>query len=292
MKKLFFTALALAAAFSISACSRVPAGNVGVKVYLLGGEKGVDTEELSPGRYWISINEELYLFPTFTQNYVWTRSETEGSSNDESMSFQTSEGLVVGADIGISYSINPNKVSTIFEKYRKGIDEITDIYLRNMVRDALVTEGSNRAIQTVYGSGKADLLKDVEAVVRTQVDPLGINIERIYWIGELRLPETVTESINAKIKATQQAQQRQNEVAESIAEAEKAVEKARGDAQSRLIRAEAEAKSNEVISKSLTPELVSYMAVQKWTGDLPRFTGGGALPFINIDEPNKAERDK
>lgn len=31
---------------SVAACSYVPAGNVGVKVNLLGGEKGVDTEEL------------------------------------------------------------------------------------------------------------------------------------------------------------------------------------------------------------------------------------------------------
>ena len=58
---------------SLAACSKVPAGHVGVKVYLLGSSKGVDTEELGVGRYWIGINEELYLFPTYMQNYTWVK---------------------------------------------------------------------------------------------------------------------------------------------------------------------------------------------------------------------------
>ena len=107
-----------------TACSKVPAGYVGVKVNLYGTSKGVQAEELAVGRYWIGMNEELYTFPTFTQNYVWTRSTTEGSPNDESISFQTNEGVVVNTDVGISYHINSKKVTDIFQKYRKGIDEI------------------------------------------------------------------------------------------------------------------------------------------------------------------------
>ena len=37
-------------ALTVAACSYVPAGNVGVKVNLLGGEKGVDSEVLPVGR--------------------------------------------------------------------------------------------------------------------------------------------------------------------------------------------------------------------------------------------------
>ena len=103
-----------------SGCLRkVPAGYVGVKVFLLGTKKGVNSKELGVGRYWIGINEELYKFPTFTQNYTWTASKNEGSKDNESILFQTREGLTVGADIGVSYHIDPTKVSSIFEKYRK-----------------------------------------------------------------------------------------------------------------------------------------------------------------------------
>src|SRR5690606_31525010 len=98
-----------------------------------------------------------------------------------------------------------------------------------------------RSIETVYGAGKADLIAEVEQMVRSQVEPIGIIVEKIYWVGELRLPQNVVDAINAKIQATQMAAQRQNEVAQAKAEADKAVEAARGEAEARLTVAKAEA---------------------------------------------------
>jgi regulator of protease activity HflC (stomatin/prohibitin superfamily) len=269
----------------LSACgSKVPAGYVGIKVNLLGGDKGVDSQELSPGRYWIGMNEDLFLFPTFAQNQVWTKNTTEGSPNDDSMTFQTVEGLSVNTDLGITYSISSQKVTQVFQKYRKGVDEITGIYLRNMVRDALVTEASAKPIESVYGAGKSDLIKAVEKTVKAQTTELGIIVERIYWVGELRLPETVVASINAKIGATQMAAQRQNEVAQSRSEADKVIEQARGEAQSKLAIAKAEAESMTIKGTALkqNPELVQLNAVEKWNGILPVYQLSGATPFINI----------
>ena len=261
---------------SVAACSYVPAGNVGVKVNLLGGEV------LSVGRYWLGWNEELYLFPTFMQNYVWTAGVDEGSPNDESISFQTADGMTANADLGISYSIDPEKVSLIFQTYRRGVEEITDTFLRNMVRDALVKQASNKPIEYVYGAGKSDLLASVQKDVADQVGPLGINIGKIYWIGEIRLPQTVIDSINAKNAATQMAQQRQNEVAQAKAEADKKIEDARGTAESILRVADAQAKANKLLAQSLTPEFVQYQAITKWDGILPKMTGSAAVPFIDV----------
>lgn len=275
-------ALAVLMLGTVAACSTVPAGHVGVKVFLLGGEKGVDSEELGVGRYWIGMNEELYIFPTFMQNYVWTRDATEGSSNDESISFQTADGMTANADVGISYSIDPAKVTQIFQTYRRGVDEITDTFLRNMVRDALVKQASNKPIEYVYGAGKADLMASVQKDVNDQVGPLGIKIDKIYWIGEIRLPPTVIDSINAKNAATQMAQQRQNEVAQAKAEADKKIEDARGTAESILRVADAQAKANKLLAQSLTPEFVQYQAITKWDGILPKFTGSAAVPFVDV----------
>jgi len=282
VRKILLVMIALA----LSACSKVPAGNVGIKFYLLGGDKGADTEELGPGRYWIGVNEELYLFPTFTQNYTWTKEPIDGDAADESITFQTNQGLSVNADVGISYAVDPRKVTDLFQKYRKGIEEITDTYLRNMVRDALVTAASTREIEMVYGQGKAELLAEVEKRVREQVDPLGIKIERLYWAGDFRLPATVTAAIDAKIKATQFAQQRANEVAAAKAEADKAVEEARGVAESTLLKAKAEAEAIRIKGSALSenPKLVELSAVEKWDGKMPQFTGGGAIPFVTVPQ--------
>ena len=281
---MIFKKTALAAALVLAGCSQVPAGNVGIKVYLLGGDKGVDVEELGPGRYWIGWNEDLYLFPTFTQNYVWTASSIEGSETNEELGFQTVEGLAVTADVGISYHIDPAKSALIFQKYRRGVDEITDIYLRNMIRDSLVKNASNMEVEAVYGAGKTELIEQVQKDVTAQVADLGIIIEKVYWIGELRLPAVVIAAINAKIGATQMAQQRQNEVQQAMAEAQKVRASAQGEADAKIMMAKAEAQSIELRGDALArnPKLVELQAIEKWNGVLPVTMLNNTMPFLPI----------
>lgn len=266
-------------------CSRVPAGHVGVKVYLLGGEKGVDHEVLGTGRYHIGINEELYLFPTFKQNYVWTKDKSEGSPNDESITFQTLEGMTVGADVGITYLLANDQISNIFEKYRRGVEEITDTFLRNEVRNTFNMIASRYPVESVYGKGKSELLKEVNVLVKKNMLDQGIIVEQIYLIGEFRLPANVVEALNKKIQATQKAMQAEFELRETEAEAKKVVAKARGQAESKIIQAEAEAKANQAKLSTITNALIAYEKVQnekaainKWNGQLPTHTSG--IPLI------------
>lgn len=277
-------AMAMILAFAgMTGCSKVPAGYVGVKVYLLGGSKGVDSEELGVGRYWIGMNEDLFLFPTFSQNYVWTKGQDETSPGDESISFQTKEGMVVNSDIGITYAIQPGKVTDIYQKYRKGIDEITDTYLRNMVRDAFVTVVGSRPVEDVYGAGKEKIMQEVQARVISQVQQYGINIEKIYWIGAPRLPAAMVTALNAKLQSTQMAQQRENEVAQSRAEADKERAKAQGEADAKLMLAEADAKAIRLRADALrdNKDVATLNAIEKWDGKLPVYmTSGAPLPMI------------
>lgn len=290
----------------LSGCEYVNPGHVGIKVNMLGTKKGVEQEELGVGRYWIGMNERLYTFPTFTQNYVWTKTQDPKSPKDEALTFQSVEGLSVMADVGISYSLDPNKVGDIFQKYRKGVDEITGVYLRNMVRDSLVKLSSTMTIEEIYGRGKAKLIEDVTQSVSDSVKDIGIKIEKVYWIGKLTLPKTVVKSINAKIEATQKAQQRQNEVEQTIAEADKAREEAKGkadalleaarataeatkmkgDAQAYAIRVkgEAEAKSIRAKAKALGSNeyIIELTQAESWDGKLPStMMGEGAMPILD-----------
>lgn len=67
------------------------------------------------------------------------------------------------------------------------------------------------------------------------------------------------------------------------------IEEARGEAQSLLLKKKAEAEGNLIVSQSLTSELVQYEMAKRWTGELPRMMGSGAVPFINmnLDKPEK-----
>lgn len=262
--KLRNLALSAALALSLIGCSRVPPGSEGVLVDTFGGSKS-SAQPVGVGYYWTGPGKDLYLFPTYSQNITWKASEGHG------FSFQTVEGLVVGADIGLTYHVQPDKVGEVFVKYRRGIDEITDTFLRNFIRDALVKEASSLPVESIYGNGKVKLIQAVEDQVKRQVNGTGIVVEKISWISDLSLPAAVTQAINAKIQATQMAQQRQNEVAQAQAEAAKAVAVARGEADSRLLNAEAEAKAIQIRGDALrnNPALVSLTLAEKWDGHYP-----------------------
>lgn len=169
----------------------------------------------------------------------------------------------------------------MFQKYRKGIDEITDVYVRNMVRDAINTKTSTMDVADIYGVAKEKLMNDVTESVRSQVKPIGIIVEKIYWVGAMRLPATITAAIDSKIVATQKAQQRENDLQTAKAQAEIEREKARGEADAKKISAKGEADANQLIQASLTPALVEYVKAQRWDGKLPTVTGG-ATPLINM----------
>ena len=269
----------------ISGCSNVPPGYTGIKVFLNGGDKGVDSQILGVGRYWIGVNEQLFLFPTFTQNHVWTQAKTEGSPNDDSFTFQTKQGLTVNTDVGISYHIEGDKVTNIFQKYRKGTDEITNLVLRNSVRDAFNKAASSRDIEAVYGEGKTALMEEVLSLVQAEMDPVGIRVESLYLVGNMRLPQTVVESINAKIQALQKTQQRENEVAQSKAEADKAIAEARGVAESKLAIAKAEAEAIEIKGAALrnNPNVLELNKIDKWDGQLPQYMTG-PVPMLNFQK--------
>lgn len=281
MKKTYLL-LFVMLAMLIGACTKVPAGNVGVKVYLLGTDKGVDSEELGPGRYWIGINEELYLFPTFTQNKVFTKDKKEDSPIDQSFTFQTSEGLSVNADIGVSYHFEEAKINSIFQKYRRGTAEVTGVYMRNHIRSAFNNIASKYPVESVYGNGKSKLIAEVQDYVMETLSPQGIIVEDIYWANSIRLPETVRKALDMKVEAKQRAEQRENELREEQAQARKMVAKAEGEAESILKRATAQAKANQLISRSLTKSLVEYERIKKWNGKMPHVTGG-AVPMFNLN---------
>lgn len=272
-------------AVALSACHKVPAGYRGVMVNLYGSDKGVSEQTVGVGRYYLGWNRELYLFPTFLQNYSW--------NGKQAITMQTSEGLTITTNVGITYQISPDNVAKVFTRYRLGIDEITNTFLHNMVRDAMNETASTMTVDQIYSTRKEEFIKKVNKMVRTDAAKNGIDVDKIYLIGSFDLPSSVMGAINSKIQASQNAVKVENEIATSRAEAQKTVVEAKAAAERRVIEAEAnakqitlnaesQAKANKILADSLTPEFVQYQAILKWDGQLPQTNATSALPFINI----------
>ena len=297
MKKFFgVLGMCVVMATSTTGCiEKIDKGYEAAQINTLGSDKG-DVKILGTGwKFYNSFKYDLIQNPTFVQEYVWTASKEEGSKNNESITFQSSNSLAFTADVGISFSVREGRSGAIYEKYHKSVDEMVDTNLRNTVRDAFNRMASSRDAEAIYGSGKVSFINDVYKDVREYWEE-DLDIKKIYLIGKLDPPEQVKKAINKKIEATQKAAQRRNEVEQSRAEADKKIEEARGNSESVKIaadgkayeilkEAEAKAKSIELVNKQLgrSPLYIEYLKALRWDGKLPYYMGGDApLPMINI----------
>jgi regulator of protease activity HflC (stomatin/prohibitin superfamily) len=250
----------------LTSVSKINPGEIGIVVNPFGESKGVEKQEITIGVHFLAPWKSVYKFPTYEQNHQWV--------DKEMFTFQTSEGLPVKAEIGISYHLEQNRIHELFGKYRKGMEEITELYVRNILRDNLNKLSSKMNIEDLFAEKKESFFNQVHKNVNDELEAVGINISHVYIIGKLNVPDVVTEALNRKIEATQKAQQRENELRESEAEAKKIVAKAKGEAESLIIDAESKAKSNALINKSLTPELLKWKHIEKWDGKLPNTIAG------------------
>ena len=256
--------------------SMINPGYVGVVVDMFGDDKGVENKELHVGMHWIAPWKKVYQFPVFEQNQSW-----EG--DNECFHFQTSEGMACAAEVGLTYHLKSSSIPLIFQKYRRGMSDINDIFVRNYVRDAINKAASKMKIEDLYGAGKEEFFNEVEKHIKEDLSPIGIEVSRLYLIGRFHFPNNVIAALNAKIEAVQRAQQRENELREAEAEAKKQIAKADGQARCAIVQAESAAKANLLLSQSITPALIEWQAVQKWDGKLPSVTSG-ATPFIQVNK--------
>lgn len=277
--------LVLASITLFAACTRVPVGYVGIKVNKYGSDSGVQNEVLGPGGPYITgWNTDIYTFPTFTQNYTWTSSTHEGRALDESINFQSQEGTNINADFGITYHITKDNVPLIFQKYRLGINEITDIYLRNMVRDSLVEIAGSMTLDQI-SSDKAKFMAQVNQLLITKAAASGISVEQLSSIGNFRYPPQIVAAMNSKMAAIQKAIQIQNEVAQTKAEAEKRVVNSQADVTVAQNEAQATMLRGAALAKN--PEVLTQMWIDKWHGDMPQYLAGGMNAILPTFQVNK-----
>ena len=246
----------------LTGCDNVPAGYAAVKVNKYGDDRGVQNEVVGPGRYTPSTNVDYFLFPQFSISDSYARKD----GKDESITFQSKEGMSINGDFGTVFSIKREDISKVFVKYRRGVDEISDIYLRNMLRDALVDGASKKSIEELMAD-KIKFMDDVQADVIKRAAASGITVETVSTLGEFRWPKQISDAINAKMTATQDAMKSENELRKTKADAEKKV--AEAEAQVRVAEADAKAIALRGQALDRNPGVLKQQWIEKWNGALP-----------------------
>jgi len=115
--------------FLFMSCERIDAGHVGVKVNLYGDNKGVsDVTEVTGMVFYNPITHNIYEFPTFIQHKEYT--------GDNSFVVNSKDGSEFHVSPIINYSVQREKVPSIFAKYRRSLEQIEEGFLKTAVFDA------------------------------------------------------------------------------------------------------------------------------------------------------------
>lgn len=254
-------------------------GHVGIVIHRGGG--GVDPTPLGPGFHLRNpLMTQIQEYPTFMQTLVLTRESTEGSPNNDEINVNSVEGQPLSLDVSMSFELSGDKVPQLYQTFRTDVETISHGYIRQAIRQSLQEVVGNEEIAAILGPKKAEVVTRTQANLQKRLDPYGI-IVRQFTLNEFRAPKAVMDAISLKNVMQQQALTAQNELQKNTFQAQGDSIKAAGRAKAITAEAEAQARANELLSKSITNTLVQYEMAKRWNGQMPQVTGG-AMPMLQL----------
>ena len=115
--------------FLFFSCERIDAGHVGVKVNQYGDNKGVDDVVAVTGMvFYNPFTTAIYEFPTYIQHKEY--------KGENSFVVNSKDGSEFSVSPIMNYSVQREKVPSIFSKYRRPLEDIEEGFLKTAVYDA------------------------------------------------------------------------------------------------------------------------------------------------------------
>lgn len=258
--------IALVQPFSLE---RVDAGNVGIKVDLVGDNRGIGKFEYKTGR--IIINEwtsKLYEFPTFQQSVAYPEQNVI-----------TRGGFPVTIHPTFNYSLKAGDIGDMFSNLRRPINEVEQGWLQNAIIGAFNDVVNTWTIDDIFNNREK-----LESQIVVEVNK---RVSKWFIISQLRTniipPKSLVESIERKTKAIQDVQVAENEARVAIAQGDKKIATARADSSATVIEAAANAMAIKLKQEQITPVYVEYI---RWLNAdptverVPSTMLGSNTPFI------------
>lgn len=260
--------------FIMTGCYKViEPGQVGIRVEQTGADRGVQNIPAETGRvFYNPINEYVLEYPTNVQRAIWTASKTEGSSENDEISFQSGDGMHFTGDVAVSYQLVKESVPAFYVKFRNDdLDIFTHGFFRDAVRKSIGMAAINYTAEQINGAKQAELEQVAQGTLETAMKPIGVSIIQLAFTSPPRPPAAVRDAYADKIAAIQNAERVENEKRQAIAEGEKI-----------KALADANAEANRVTSASITPTLIEWQKIQKWDGHNSQVVTGGGGALVNV----------
>lgn len=262
-----FLVIVFGSVLMAKSCTVVDSGEIGIKFHKwsTSAENYGGVEGTCKG--WVFYNPfttQVFTYPTYIQR-----------KNYEAFNVNAKDASTFQMDPTIAYRINPEKACDIFVKYRKGVEDLENGYIRTCIYEAYRT-CANRYTSDSLMSSRANFENDVRSRLEKSLQAEGFIVEE--FTSQITPPQSLAQMINEKNAAVQSALKAKNKVAEAQANATIKIAEAKGAAEAMQIKADAEAYYNRTIAASLSPMIVQEDWIEKWDGKLPTVqTGNGGM---------------
>ena len=217
-------------------------------------------------------------YPISLRTYTIVQKDKDG---DDSLDLPTKEGQHIKQDLSITYNTSIENAPKVFRNFKGAdIEDIENTFIRRTVITAAQNMAGQMSLTDIISSDRTKLQNAIINDLSIQLSKMGFILDTVN-LGASHLPEAIEEQMQQKMGAQQKAQQAEYELQKQTVLAQAAVAEAKGKAQSMLVQAEAQAKANDLLQRSLTPMLIENKKIEKWNGTVPNITSG-AIPFINL----------
>jgi hypothetical protein len=250
------------------AIEKIDAGNKGLKVNLVGSQRGVSSYQYKTG--WVMYNtwtEQILEFPIYQQHIEY---------DDQIVILKG--GFSATIKPTFNYSLKENAIGDMFVNLRKPITDIEQFWLKNAIVGAVNDEANKWEVDSIFNHRQA-----FEAAIVVECNT---RLSKWFNVSQLRTnitpPEALQESIIAKTKSIQQAQASEQQALAAIADGKRKIAVARADSAEQVINASAASKVIKLKQQELTPMYIEYIKAQAWDGKLPSTIAGGSGTFLNI----------
>jgi regulator of protease activity HflC (stomatin/prohibitin superfamily) len=233
---------------------------------------GYRPQPLAPGLHWVvPFLENVQPYSIAKQTYTMATTSGEGQVvGDDSIQARTKDGQQVFIDASVIYSIDPVHLVDLHITWQNRFE---DLVVRPVVRSAIRDAVSQFGVEEIVSTKRAELEQMISDTIKLGLGANNLMMDD-FLLRNIRFSDEYAAAVEQKQIAEQLALQAQFVVQQRKQEAEQArqvaqgqadaaVIAAQGEAQAILLKAQAQAQANQVLSQSLTPDLLMYTYILK-----------------------------
>jgi prohibitin 1 len=245
----------------------------------------------------------LVLFNPFFSTIIRTEVRTVNLSITANL--PSKEGLNVQSDISILYRIKTDQFSNILRN--TGLD-FKEILILPVFRSAAADVCSKYEAKDMHSAKRSEIETEIRNRMMSVVNEKGFIIEAVL-MKSITLPGGLAKAVEEKLQAEQDAQRMEFLKVREKLEADRIILKAEGEKQSRIIAAEgqkrvfeieaegkanatkieadAQAQANDMLNRSLTPNIIKLRQIEAFenlskSNNTKTVITDGKTPFLSL----------